>query len=548
MSNIPNTLNLLPVARRVLKEDCRLLVISDSNADLAAAGRLADQLYVELSPDTFAGRMVRAVEGSGYGVVCRTSGLGGLSWAFPDINASGTTDWAPLKTGYVFKTASNVLTTGTVTANGRFIDSIINNDVTSKNSGWWKGRDMYVRPIYFNITGYLANGGPKMLNFLKIAAFSGGSAITPLTITSLMTGSNPGITGFDFYCRDYTTESVNVRLTSSTGNITGSRFLYYGSLFYRAASGTPTNTVAGLQIDSIGSDYGAAQYNTPVLCDTGHLREYMKMTRDPNCFMILLGQYDLYGASYLTNISGLVSKLTTISTANGVTDPKFLLISPWSTHATGAWANMSNDLHTMASNSSGVVSFLNLSTLLGSQRNISEHNYFDENEVNSGTTPGYGIHLSTSGYNYVARIINEIFNKVVNLTGMYGSTKSSTTNVINNQFYTKTTNNPVLGNSLGVALQDVNATNQTLIDYSPQYHDWVPLTTGNGYPNPDTTGVGSISYTRDINGQPINHVRTTRESFEIVAGLGDTTVGSGWTATNSNGQVGRSRPVWFRKT
>jgi len=540
MSNIPNTFNLLPVARRILKEDCRLLVVSDSNADLNSAGRLADQLYVELSPDVFVGRMVRAVEGSGYGAICRSSGLGGLSWDFQSVDASGTTDWAPLKTGYIFKGITHAITTGTITNNGRFIDVIINNDITSKNSGWWKGRDMYVRPVYFNITGYLANGGPKMFNFLKIAAFSGGTAISPLTITTLMTGNNPGITGFDFYCRDYTNEYVNVRLTSSTGNITGSRFLYYGSLFYRAASGAPTNAVAGLQIDSIGSDYGAAQYNTPVLCDTGNLREYLKMTRDPNCFMILLGQFDIYGSNYLTNVSGLVSKLKTISTANGVTDPKFLLVSPWSTHATGAWNNMASDLYTMARNSSGMIAFLNLSTLLGSQRNISEHNYFDENEINSGTTPGYGVHLSISGYNYVAKMMNDIFNKVVDSTGLRGYTKTSSTGVFENKFYTKTTNNPVLGANLGVALQDINATNQRLTDYSNQNHDWVPLTTGNGYPNPDATGVGSISYTRDLYGRPIEYVRTVTKSFEISAGVGDTTVGSGW-------QGGRSPATTFRK-
>lgn len=493
--------NIKQIAHRVYKEDCRAVILGDSNSVKYLQTRLIEGFCRALKPDRWVGRMSQGVSnGSVVGTPIFTFGAGVGRYA--EIEPTGTTLYG--MSGVTPFTASNVELTGTLGFGSAILQTYLNGTgVGYQDGNWWAGRHVNARFIYFANTGCFVTG--------LASTHRGGVAQYGTTQFLLSTGSvlNNGLAGInyiDHYCGSSGNVHVELRI-SSANNVSGKFLTHYGTQWYEVASSGGA-AVSGFSLDSIGQGgWSVAKHLDQTICPSGRVREYFKCIRDPNLFIVLLGQGDTYATgTWRTNVQSMVDMYRGIALTNNPTDPPyFLFLSTWDTYAGDPkWDGERRDLLAIARSNSDV-GFINVGKLLGSQRYIAEQGYFDPAEVPAG------VHLSAKGYRRVAEIVEQVLHGALADEEKTLSTRANKDNTRYKKAYFP---------EKGVQMPYSKVQHEITTDVQIFMNEPLTTTSGYGYPTPDIGGK-TISNRLDLNGRPMYFIRSSGINAEIVDGSGD---------------------------
>ncbi|MDP6986925.1 MAG: hypothetical protein QGG74_02665 [Phycisphaerales bacterium] len=395
------------IAQRIAHEDCRLTIIGDSNSIRETSPRMLGGIMRTWRPDRWVGRVAPAAASSNEGIRTLTSEAGVLSTTRRvfDMAADDPDVWSNGQDGFVPTRGWDITTDGTgMSGSTTYTFTELTRMGDYVDGDWAANHPMRARLVFAR--------DPSGLPPLTYRARRGG-----------VSGSSSPFSPEDPAADRAWIDWVDVDVPNGGGVVGAEVRAPEGWLHDAAGGGWPCpencevgrtfyhitqvlwrTDAPGLQIDAIAEagfravDHLAAggQY------DDEALRRYLAATREPNLFLVLLGQNmtdaelgDIEGV-WRSHIEGVIERYRAASLANDPqADPMFLLVSPWQAgDSSDRYVRMAETLHqiSLARADSG---FINVFALGGSY----EHNRGVFLEYN-------GVHFaSESGADYFNALI-----------------------------------------------------------------------------------------------------------------------------------------------
>lgn len=399
--------DLGPIAQRIVHEDCRLTIIGDSNAIRETSPRMLGGIMRTWRPDRWVGRVAPAAASSNEGIRTLTSDSGlvyttrrvfDMAGNDPEVWSNGQDGFVPTR-GWDISTDGSGLsgsTSYTFTELTRMDDYV--------DGDWTTGHSMRARLVFAR--------DPSGMSPLEYRGRRGGTSGESVTFS-------PVDPEADRAWIDWVEVDVPLGSGAVGGEVRSpAEWLHEnaggpwpcpdncqaGQTYYHITQVLWRTDAPGLQIDAIAEagfraiDHLAegGQY------DDEALRGYLAATRQPNLFLLLLGQNmtdgelgDIEG-TWRSHVEGVIERYRAASLANDPqADPRFLLVSPW--HAgdtTDRYVRMAETMHQIAVSRSDS-GFINLFALAGSY----EHNR--------------GVHLELNGVHFDSEAGAEYFNSLI---------------------------------------------------------------------------------------------------------------------------------------
>jgi hypothetical protein len=503
--------NIKNIATRVFKEDCRALIVGDSNSAKYITPRFIGGLCQALKPPRWVGRCTHGPS-NGHTEGVSVFNLNQSIYQYAEIHPTGASLFGA--TGITPYQIANIRMTGNYGFGGTVIQDFLSaTGVSYQGGNFWNNRHINARLIYWASSGIWVSGNAATYRDNNIQY--GNTTFTFDQVSVL--GATGGINYKDFYCGTSGSNNVELRLTTNTSDETNKFFTHYGTQFYEVASSGGA-AVSGFSLDTIANGgWRVVDHLNQSICPSGRIREYLKCIRDPNLIIILLGQND--AGTYVTgtwrnNLESLINMYRGICLTNNSNNPPyFLLLSPWNTYeGISAWGNIQNDMLYLSQQYDDV-GYINMGGLMGNQRYLSEKEYFDPAEISgSSGASGYGVHLNRYGYYYGAEIVQLCLESALDEVSKRVNNNANP----NNRRY-KT----AYFTSLGVQMPQTKTQHEIVTDSQSLVRDPVITRPGMGYPIYDTVGGKVLAKPVSIHEQLLNTVRTTGINYEIKDGSGD---------------------------
>ena len=381
------------MAQRIKHEDCRLLIIGDSNALKTSSHVLGGAICRTWQPDHFTGLVSPGYTSSNDGLRIGSSMTGLVSFPrrMADIPSGDPEVWSNGQDGFIPNRAWDLVADGTgLAAAAAYCSAELTRLNEYPGGDWAAGVPLRTRLIFaHDQSGFSA---------LRYRALRGTADGAYVTFAPHDAAPRPWI---DWVDADVPSGSGTVRTQVRTplgwsnhadgglpcpDNCTPGQTLFHvGQLVYRP-------DVAGLQVDAISeAGFTLGDHLPPAdHYDDDALRGYLNATRQPNLFLVLVGQN--MGVDELNDIEGLwhdrLEQLleryrSAALSLDPDADPLFVLVSPWSTSdASDRFERMAHVLSNLAG-ARADTGFINLMLLAGSHRH------------NDGTLLIDGIHCGT---------------------------------------------------------------------------------------------------------------------------------------------------------
>lgn len=332
-----------PVAQRIAHEDCRLLIIGDSNSIKSGPNSTVGGVCRTWKPDHFVGRVSPGTVSSNEGIRIMTSatGLNVIPRAVYHVGNADPHIWSNGQDGFIPNRAMDMISTGTGLASvAHYCVCELTRLDEYPGGDWTLGGTLKARLIFAH-----DQSGFSQLRYRARRDTQNGPYVN---FTPHDEADRAWIDWVDADVPDGTgTVTTQVRTpadwTSSGqgGPSPCPENCTPGHSLFHAAQMIWRTDVEGLQVDSIAeggftvADHltGASHY------DDDALRLYLAATRSPNCFMLLLGQnmtvaqlMDIEGL-WRDQVLELINRYRNTSLdVDPDGDPLFLLVSPWSTN------------------------------------------------------------------------------------------------------------------------------------------------------------------------------------------------------------------------
>ena len=366
---------LAEIAHRIKHEDCRLTIIGDSNSLREKNPRMLGGMMRTWNPDHWAGRVSPGTNSSNEGIRINCSETGLITTGRPvwDAGSDDPQVWSNGQDGFIPTRGWDIVTDGT--GMGQYapytqsrltrMDEYIGGDWTANTP--MKARLIFAHdqqgtdPLRYvasrdGVYGDSQSFAPRdssadrpWIDWVDVDVPTGTGQVMAEVRTP--EGWTPGFPGSDPWpCPQNCTADQ--------------RFYHVTQVFWRT-------DVAGLQIDSISEGGFTVEDHLP---ESGHyddaaLQAYLNATRQPNVFVILLGQNmttaqanDIEGL-WRSKLEAVIDRYRAATLANDpAADPRFLLLSPWQTGAVGRFVRISNVMYEISMERSDV-GFINLLAL-----------------------------------------------------------------------------------------------------------------------------------------------------------------------------------------
>ncbi|MDP7087622.1 MAG: hypothetical protein QF360_08370 [Phycisphaerales bacterium] len=399
--------DLSAIAQRIVQEDCRLTIIGDSNSIRETSPRMLGGIMRTWRPNRWVGRVAPAAASSNEGIRTLTSDTGllyttrrvfNIAENDPEVWSNGQDGFVPTRGWDIMTDGSGLSgsTSYTFTELTRMDDYI--------DGDWVSDHPMRARLVFAR--------DPSGMPPLTYRAHRGG-----------VTGESVSFSPQDPDAQRAWIDWVEVDVPAGSGVVGGevrppAGWLHEagggpfpcpencqaGQTFYHITQVLWRSDASGLQIDAI-AEAGFRAFDH--LAEGGQyddeaLRRYLAATREPNLFLVLLGQNmteaelnDIEGI-WRSHVEGVIERYRAASLANDPqADPLFLLVSPWhASDTTDRYVRMAETLHQIAQArmDSG---FINLFALAGSY------------ELNRG------IHLEHNGVHFSSESGADYFNSLI---------------------------------------------------------------------------------------------------------------------------------------
>jgi len=400
-------IGLGPIAQRIAHEDCRLLIIGDSNSVKVNNARMLGGMFRMWNPDHFVGRASPGVPSSNEGikVYSNTAGLNFHARRMFDP-ATGESDlWSNGQRAFVPNRAWELVSNGSgLSGNAGYCIAELTRLDEYPGGDWTVNASIRTRLIYahdqsgFDHLRYRARRGTQTGSFVDFQPWA--PEVRPAidwVDTSVPSGSGTILTEVRTPS-GWTSSSQGGPAPCPENCTEGMTLFHVTQLIWR-------DDVSGLQIDSIAeggmtvTDHLSGQQ----LYDNDALRGYLAATRQPNCFMILLGQnmrpdeQDIEGV-WRTRLEAVMARYRQLALdLDSGADPLFLLVSPWSTNDTSARFGRISDVLADIATTRPDTGFINLHLLAGSARHL-----------NADGILGDGVHFgSDAGADFIASLLWE---------------------------------------------------------------------------------------------------------------------------------------------
>ncbi|MDG2478164.1 MAG: hypothetical protein P8M32_09795 [Phycisphaerales bacterium] len=406
-SDVPIRWGLGPVAWRIAHEDCRLTIIGDSNSIRETSPRMLGGLMRTWRPDYWAGRLAPAVASSNEGIRTLTSGTG-INYTTRRVYNVGADDpevWSNGQDGFVPTRGWDIQTDGSgLSGDATYTFTELTRMDEYVGGDWASGHPMRARLVFardpsgLSQLSYRAHRGTTYGDAALFEPEDASASRAWIDWVDVDVPSGSGVVGGEVRAATNWLHAGGGGPWPCPDNCEAGRsFFHITQVLWRT-------DVPGLQIDAIAeagfkaADHLAAsnQY------DDDSLQQYLAATRDPNVFLLLLGQnmttaehVDIEGV-WRSHMEGIIERYRAASLANDpAADPMFLLVAPWHTgESTNRFERMAAVLHQIAveRDDSG---FINLFALAGSY----EHNRGDRLEYN-------GVHFNSEiGADYFTELL-----------------------------------------------------------------------------------------------------------------------------------------------
>ena len=380
-------MGLTNMAQRIAHEDCRLLIVGDSNSLKGNNHRMIGGICRTWQPDQFVGRVSPGAASVDEGVKILTSsnGLDVQGRAIQHVGNGDLDMWSNNQDGFVPNRAWDMVATGTgLSSNALYCTAQLTRLDEYAGGDWSNSGDMRTRLIFaHDQTGY---------SQLRYRARRGTLSGAFTTFSPHHNAVRPAIDWVDADVPQtdgsiFTEVRTPAHWTSDgqggagpcPENCTPGRTLFHvAQMIWRT-------DVPGLQIDSIAEGgFTVADHLAQWQYDDNALQGYLAATRSPNCFMVLLGQnmtqaesQDI-GGLWKSEVIALIERYRAASLEVDPTgDPLFILVSPWSTNDTSTRFSQINDVLTTISMARSDTGFINLHLLSGAHRYLNGPVLFD---------------------------------------------------------------------------------------------------------------------------------------------------------------------------
>lgn len=366
------------VANRIANEDCRLLIVGDSNSLKTSSHTLVGGICRTWQPQQFVGRVSPGSDSSNDGIRVVTSSVGidpiprrvyHYGNNDPEIWSNGQDAFTPNRGWDMVASGS-----GLDEQSDYCVCSLTHMD-RYPGGDWAANAPLKARLVF----AHDQSGLPS----LRYRATRGDVISTAVTFTPADPADSAWIDWVDVDV-PAGNESVQTQVQTvegwTNGETRGSpcpENCTPGKTLYHITQVIWRTDVPGLQVDSIaeGGFTAADHLLAAGHCNEDALRSYLAATRQPNCFLILLGQNsspdelnDLEGL-WRANVEAVVSRYRSAAMSlDPDASPLFVLVSPWSTDDDNdRFIRMSRILSDIATEQADV-GFINLHLLAGSHR------------------------------------------------------------------------------------------------------------------------------------------------------------------------------------
>jgi hypothetical protein len=397
-----------PIAQRIVHEDCRLLIIGDSNSVKESAPRMLGGLMRTWEPDQWVGRVSPGVVSvdEGVKVISNSTGVDVTARKIFDTQSGDPATWSNGQDGFTPTYGMDYVTDGTGLQHwSRYAIARLTRLDTYVSGDWTAGAPMKARLVYAH-----DDEGIQRLRYHASRGDTEGAdtEFWPLDAEA----ERPWIDWVEVDVPDGDGEvSAAVRppqgwrSESDGGPYPCPQNCEPGKRFFHLAQVLWRTDVPGLQIDAIAEGGFTAEDHLEAEdhYDQQAIEGYLRATREPNLFMVLLGQnmstseHANVLENYKAHVVGIVDRYRDAALAvDPDADPLFLLVSPWQTGAFDRFFEASQAMYEIAE-SRPDVGFINLMAMSGHY------------EINRGTTLQMnGVHFATDdGADYFCRLIWE---------------------------------------------------------------------------------------------------------------------------------------------
>ena len=378
---------LANMAQRIAHEDCRLLIVGDSNSLKGNNHRMIGGICRTWHPDQFVGRVSPGAASVDEGVQILTSsnGLNVQGRAIEHVGSGDLDMWSNGQDGFIPNRAWDMVATGTgLSSNALYCTAQLTRLDEYAGGDWSSGGNMRTRLIFahdqtgYSQLRYRARRGPLSGAFTTFSPHHDAQRPMIDWIDADVPQTNGSI-----FTEVRTPESWTSDGQGGAGpcpdNCTPGRTLFHvGQLIWRT-------DVPGLQIDSVAEGgFTVADHLAPWQYDDDALQGYLAATRNPNCFMVLLGQnmneaesQDI-GGLWKSEVVALIERYRAASLEVDPTgDPLFILVSPWSTNDTSTRFPQINTALTDIAMARSDTGFINMHLLSGAHRYLNGAVLFD---------------------------------------------------------------------------------------------------------------------------------------------------------------------------
>jgi len=378
LAEAPIRRDLGPIAARIMHEDCRLLIVGDSNSLRETSPRMLGSMMRTWKPDAWVGRVSQGIPSIDNGVRLTTSDVGfdvvprrmwNAALDDPEVWSNGQDAFVPNR-------GTDLRTTGSgLSGEAVYLSASLTKMQDYHGGDWSAGSPLKARLVFARSVD-----GMESMRFLARRGETAGSETT----FSLLDADAPRPV-IDWVDVDVPAGEGGVRTevrspvgwTSDGEGAAGPcpANCTAGESFYHVTQVLWRPDQPGLQIDAL-AEAGFAAWDH--LAEANHyddaaLRGYLQATRDPNLFLVLLGQNTRAGefedvdGVWRSHIIGVIDRMRSASLANDPdADPMFLLVAPWQTQSeVSRFFDMARVMDEIAESRSDT-GFINLMAISGS--------------------------------------------------------------------------------------------------------------------------------------------------------------------------------------
>ncbi len=387
-----------PMAQRIIHEDCRLLIIGDSNSVKESQPRMLGGLMRTWNPDQWVGRVAPGTVSVNEGVkiLSNSTGVDVTPRKIFDTQTSDPVIWSNGQDGFIPTYGMDYVTDGTglqywseyVVARLTRLDEYIGGD-------WAVGAPMKARLIYahddegIQRLRYHARRGGEEGPFTEFWPFDPDAERPWIDWVEVDVPDGSGeVSAVVQPPQGWLSEGNGGPYPCPQNCEPDKRFFYVTQVLWRT-------DVPGLQIDAVAEGGFTAEDHLASSghCDQQAIEDYLAATREPNLFMILLGQnmstseHESVLVNYKAHILGIVDRYRSAALAvDPAADPMFLLVSPWQTGSIDRFFEAAQAMYEIAESREDV-GFINLMAL-GGHYEMNRGIYLQVNGVHFDTDAG----------------------------------------------------------------------------------------------------------------------------------------------------------------